>query len=253
MDNLVNSLVTKTIGLTDRQVIDNLLANPNRNDSQIVQFMANNGVSPEQMAGIAQIPVGQLVNRIAATVSPGQSVTLGDTIVQPQYQTTGSGQDQQIGGLENVLTYKAGENKVGGSYNQYNPDGTLQRTGTQQEVNANKDFLKFALGAGALFGGAALAGLGEAGAAGSAAGATGGSTLGSLGALGTEGAVAGMGAGTGLTAGSTGTGLTAGASGLGLNAGGALGTGAGLGANALGSGITAGSGLTGTGVLAGSG
>ncbi len=36
--------------------------------------------------------------------------------------------DRQVGGLENVYTYKVGENRTGGGYNQYNPDGTLQTT-----------------------------------------------------------------------------------------------------------------------------
>ena len=186
MDNLVNSLVTKTIGLTDQQVINSLRANPNINDSQIVQFMASNGVSPEQMASISKIPVGQLVNRIAATVAPGQSVTVGDTIVQPQYKTTGSGQDQQIGGLENVITYKAGENKVGGGYNQYSPDGKLERTGTQQKVNATQDFLKFAAAAGGMMFGLPP-GLGE----GTAATTVGGQTLGSLANLAVDADLAG--------------------------------------------------------------
>jgi hypothetical protein len=101
---------------------------------------------------------------VAATVPQGQSVTLGDTIVQPNYQVIGSGEDQQIGGLENVYTYKVGENKTGGGYNQYNADGTLARTGTQQEVKSG--LKEFALGAGLLFGGlggGSLANVGTAG------------------------------------------------------------------------------------------
>jgi hypothetical protein len=105
------------------------------------------------MAQAVGVSEGEVAARVAATVPQGQSVTLGDTIVQPNYQVIGSGEDQQIGGIENVYTYKVGENKVGGGYNQYNPDGTLQRTGAQQEVNAGQDFLKFALGGAALFGG----------------------------------------------------------------------------------------------------
>jgi hypothetical protein len=250
MDNIINSVVSKTIGLTDRQVIDKLSANPNMNDAEIVDFMQANGVTPTQMASIAQVPVGQVIARVAATVPPGQTVTLGDTIVQPQYQTIGSGQDQQIGGLENVLTYKTSENQVGGGYNQYNPDGTLQRQGTQQKVD--NSLLPFVLAAGGMMLG--LPGLGEAGAGTTFAGEAladagllsggGGSTLGSLGALGATD----YGLGTNVVGMGTGTGITSGYSGLGLNAGTA-----GLGADGLGAGITAGSGLTGTGVLSGSG
>jgi hypothetical protein len=70
------------------------------------------------------------------------------------------------------------------------------------------------------------------------AGVLGGTTLGTTGA-----GASGLGAGSSL-----GTGITAGAGGLGLST-----TGAGLGAAGTGAGITAGTGLTGTGVLTGSG
>jgi hypothetical protein len=102
-------------------------------------------------------------------------------------------------------------------------------------------------GAGTLAGGEALAG-----GAGTLTGAGAGtSTLGTLGALGTEGTVAGMGAGTGLTAAGTGAaGLGGAMSALGGEA--ALGSGltsagvGGLGAAGTGAGIGAGSGLAAT-------
>ena len=157
-----------TMAVTSKQIVDFLLANPNMSDAQIVSAMETYGISPSQMATAVGLPEGQIAARVAATVAPGQTVTLGDTIVQPVYQTTGSGQDQQVGGIENVITYKTGENKVGGGYTQYTPSGEVERTGTQQEVNANKDFLKFAVGAGALLG---LPSLLNAGAATGATGA----------------------------------------------------------------------------------
>ena len=138
------------MAVTNQQIIDYLLANPNLSDAQIVAAMEQNGISPSQMASAVGIPEGQITARVAATVPPGQSVQLGDTIVQPQYQTIGSGQDQQIGGLENVYSYKVGENQTGGAYQQYTPTGELQRTGTQQKVDSG--LKEFALGAGALFG-----------------------------------------------------------------------------------------------------
>jgi len=244
MDNTINSLVSQAVGVTDQQVKDALAANPGMSDSQIAQAMQTYGVTPAQMARVVGVSEGEVAARVAATIPPGQSVTLGNIIVQPQYQTIGDGENQQIGGLENVYTYKVGENKTGGSYNQYNPDGTLQRQGTQQEVDANKDFLKFALGSAALFGGLG-GGFDSLFGGGGAAGTTGGT---SLNALGTAGADYGLGTGAGgVTGMGTGTGITSGYSGLGLNAGTA-----GLGAEGLGAGITAGSGLTGTGVLTGS-
>jgi len=103
MDNLVNSLVTKTIGLTDQQVVSKLLANPNMNDSQIVQFMQSSGVSPSQMSRVANIPEGQIAARVAATIPYGSSATLGDTVIVPQYRTTGSGETQEIGAKRESL------------------------------------------------------------------------------------------------------------------------------------------------------
>ena len=138
------------MAVTNQQIIDYLLANPNLSDAQIVSAMEQNGVSPAQMASAVNLPEGQISARVAATVPNGQTVQLGDTIVQPVYQVSGSGQDQQIGGLENVITYKASDNKTGGAYTQYTPTGEVERTGTQQEVKSG--LKEFALGAGLLLG-----------------------------------------------------------------------------------------------------
>jgi hypothetical protein len=185
-------------------------------------------ITPAQMASAVGLSEGAILSRIARTIPYGSSLILGDTIIVPEYRVIGSGEDQQIGGLETFYTskttgdvnYKA---PAGSEYQQYAADGTFQRTGkTQKEqsffgglVEAFKDPVVLAA-----LGGAAAGGLfGGAGALGGAA----------------------TGAGTSL-----GTGLTAGAGGLGLST-----TGAGLGALGTGAGITAGTGL-GTGVLAGS-
>jgi hypothetical protein len=138
------------MAVTNRQIIDYLLANPNLSDAQIVSAMEQNGISPSQMASAVNLPEGQIATRVAATVPNGQTVTLGDTVIQPVYQVSGSGMDQQIGGLENVITYKAVDNKAGGAYTQYTPTGEVEQTGTQQEVKSG--LKEFALGAGLLFG-----------------------------------------------------------------------------------------------------
>jgi hypothetical protein len=140
--------------------LEGLAAIPNVTDQQIVAAMKTANVSPKNLADGLGISEGEVIARVAGSVPNGQTVQLGDTIIQPKYRVIGDGQDQQIGGLENVYTYRASDNKVGGGYTQYAADGTLERTGTQMKVDATKDFLKFALGATALFGGAALAGLG---------------------------------------------------------------------------------------------
>jgi len=182
MDNLVNSLVLKSIGLTDQQVKDNLLAKPNMNDSQMVQFMQANGVSPSQMSAVVGIPEGQIAARVAATIPPGSSATLGDTVIVPQYQTIGSGMDQQIGGLEGFATSKTNGDPnykapVGTPMQIYSADGELVNTVKTKKdqsffgglVDAFKDpVVLAALGgayAGGLFGGA---GAGTATGAGSA-------------------------------------------------------------------------------------
>jgi hypothetical protein len=156
------------MAVTNQQIIDYLLANPNLSDAQIVSAMEQNGISPSQMASAVNLPEGQIATRVAATVPNGQTVTLGDTVIQPVYQVSGSGQDQQIGGLENVITYKASDNKAGGAYTQYTPTGEVEKTGTQQEVKSG--LKEFALGAGLLFGLPTLLNAGAAGAA-TAAGA----------------------------------------------------------------------------------
>ena len=253
MLDVINSIVSQAV--SDKQIRDFLTSNPSMSDAQIVDAMKTYGVSPTQMASAVGIPVGEVVSRVASTVPPGQSVTLGDTIVQPQYQTVGQGQDQQVGGLQNVITYKTSENKTDGSYNQYSATGQLERTGTQQAVdtslggavkqmvqNPGFQIAALAYGANALGGGGvpsvAGEGLTDAGLV------SGGNTT-ALNSLGTDytlggGAsnVSGMGGGTGITTGY---------SGLGVNPGTV-----GLGADGLGAGVTAASGLTGTGVLSGS-
>ena len=154
------------MAVSNQQILDFLTANPGLSDAQIVAAMEQNGVSPAQMATAVGLDEGAVASRAAATVPYGQTVTLGDTIVQPVYQVTGSGDSEQIGGLENVITYKATDNRAGGSYTQYTPTGEFEKTGTQQEVKSG--LKEFALGAGLLFGLPTLLNAGAIGAAGTA-------------------------------------------------------------------------------------
>lgn len=140
------------MAVTSKQIIDFLLANPSMSDADIADAMATYGVSPADMAKATGLNEGAVVARIAATLPPNEAVLLGDTYVQAVNETTGSGENQQVGGLQNVITYKADENKVGGGYTQYTPTGEVERKGVQQEVNATKDFMDFALTAGTMFG-----------------------------------------------------------------------------------------------------
>jgi len=154
------------MAVTSQQIIDFLLANPGMSDSQIVAAMEQYGVSPAQMAQAVGLPEGEVVSRVAATVPPGSSVTLGDTRVTPQYQTTGSGMDQQIGGIENIylekttgdVNYKA---PVGSDVQVLSPTGEFVNTIKTKEdqsffgglVDAFKDPVVLAALGGAAAGG----------------------------------------------------------------------------------------------------
>jgi hypothetical protein len=178
------------MAVTNQQIIDYLVANPNLSDAQIVAAMEQNGISPAQMASAVGIPEGQIISRVAAVVPPGQSVSLGDTRIAPQYQTIGQGMDQQIGGVEAIYVdkttgdanYKA---PVGSKYQVLSPDGTYQSTGTIKKdqsffgglVDAFKDPVVLAALGGAAYGGL----FGGAGAAGTGALGAEGLTLGELG------------------------------------------------------------------------
>ena len=181
----LSSVEPQNSPINSQQFVEILLANPNITDNQIVKSMEAYGISPTQLAEAIGVPEGQIVSRVAATVPQGQTVTLGDTIIQPVYQFTGSGESEQVGGLENVITYKATDNKTGGAYTQYTPSGEVEKTGTQQEVKSG--LKEFAIGAGVLLG---LPTILNAGAATTGAAASGISTETLLSQLGGETATA---------------------------------------------------------------
>jgi hypothetical protein len=179
------------MAVTNRQIIDYLLANPNLSDAQIVSAMEKNGISPAQMASAVNIPEGDVISRVAATIPEGMSVTLGDTRIAPQYEVRGSGEDRQVVGIENItvqkttgdVNYKA---PVGSEFQNYSPTGEFTGTGKVTSsgdksffgglIDAFKDpVVLAALGgayAGGLFGGTGSV-LGTAGTAAGAEAATG--------------------------------------------------------------------------------
>ena len=148
------------MAVSSAQIVEFLLANPNMSDADIASAMATYGVSPADMAKATGSDEGEIAARVAATLPPNEAVLLGDTYVQAVNTVTGSGEDQQVGGLENVITYKADENKVGGDIKYFSPEGKYEQTTKQQEVDAAKDFGQFLLTAGTMFG--LPAGIGEA-------------------------------------------------------------------------------------------
>jgi hypothetical protein len=160
---------------TSQEIVDFLLRNPGMTDEQIVKAMETYGVSPAQMAQAVGLSEGEVLSRVAVTVPPGSSVTLGDTRVAPQYQTTGSGMDQQVGGLENVYVEKVPtgdvnyKSPVGTPIQVYSPTGDLVNTIKTKEdqsffgglVDAFKDPVVLAALGGAAAGGL-LSGAGTA-------------------------------------------------------------------------------------------
>ena len=122
----------------------------------VLDLVSQGNLNPTQIAAASGIPVNQVIAQVATTVPQGQATLIGDTWVQPNYQVTGSGMDQQIGGIDTISVYKTtgGVNDqvpVGTKYQQYNADGTFQRTGTTQAVS--NSLAPFILGSLGLFGG----------------------------------------------------------------------------------------------------
>jgi len=135
-------------------------------------LILSGNLSPTQIAKQTGLSEGEVLSIAVANVPMGQSITLGDTVVQAAYRTTGSGMDEQVLGIENIYTSKVGSNGAPGTQQQqYSPTGEFQGTVTNQKV-------------GSFFGGlaeafndpvvqAAFLGLGGGGALGNALGLTG--------------------------------------------------------------------------------
>jgi hypothetical protein len=171
------------MAVTSQQIIDFLLANPGMSDAQIVAAMEQYGVSPAQMATAVGLKEGEVISRVAATIPEGQTITLGDTRIAPQYEVRGSGEDRQVVGIENITVEKTTgdinyKSPVGSEFQNYSPTGEFTGTGKVTSigdksffgglVDAFKDpVVLAALGgaaAGGLFGGAgALGGAGATG------------------------------------------------------------------------------------------
>ena len=128
------------MAVSNQQIIDFLLANPGMSDAEIAANMATYGVSPAQMAQATGTSVNEIIARAAATVPEGSSITLGDTNIAPQYKITGSGEDREVGGIENIYVMKTNGDinyraPVGSTYTQLGADGSYERTGVVQKVD----------------------------------------------------------------------------------------------------------------------
>jgi hypothetical protein len=78
--------------------------------------------------------IQDLINSGVFDANPNSAVLIDGIYYQPVYGYGGSGMDAQQGALENVVTYKADENQVGGNVNWYDPTGQYQQSTQQQEV-----------------------------------------------------------------------------------------------------------------------
>jgi len=119
---------------TSQQIVEFLLKNPEMTDDQIVKAMETYGISPSQMATAVGLDVGEVVSRVAATVPEGQTITLGDTRIAPQYEVRGSGEDRQVVGIENITVEKTTgdinyKSPVGSEFQNYSPTGDFIGTG----------------------------------------------------------------------------------------------------------------------------
>jgi len=181
------------MAFTNQQIIDYLLANPKLTDPQIVDAMKQFAITPAQLASAVGLSEGAILSRVAATIPNGSSLILGDMVIVPQYRVTGSGETQEIGGLESFFTSKTNGDPnykapVGTEMRQYGADGAFQQTlKTKKELSffgGIVDMLKDPVVLAAIGGAAAGGLLGGAGALGNAAtvGAT-GLTAGEIAAL----------------------------------------------------------------------
>jgi len=83
---------------------------------------------------MATVSIQDLINSGVFEANQNNPVLIDGTYYQPVYGYGGSGMDAQQGALENVITYKADENQVGGNVNWYDPTGQYQQSTQQQEV-----------------------------------------------------------------------------------------------------------------------
>lgn len=84
------------MAVTNQELFNIFLANPNMSDAQIVSLMEQQGISPAQVSQTFGIPVNEVVSRASAVVPAGQSINLGGTPIQSQYMIEQVGENEQI-------------------------------------------------------------------------------------------------------------------------------------------------------------
>ena len=187
--------------LSNQQIVDYLKTNPTVTGAKLSETMKQYGVTPARLVDALNIP-------------RGGSVKVGNTIYQATYDDIGDGESRTEGPLKNLIAIPADQNKVGGTFYQYDTNANLELTGKQQKVASFTGGLVEALTDPvvlAALGGAAASGLLGGAAAATTGAATGGaSTLAGAGTLASTGTLAGTGTALGATGTIGATGLTLG-------------------------------------------
>ena len=125
------------MAVTNQQIIDYLLANPNLSDAQIVSTMEQNGISPEQMASAVNIPVNQIVSRMAPVLAENvaQYGTQTQTLARDETGSTEISQRTLPGGF-NAYQDESGQL----SFSRVSPDrpGMIQLYGPNGEYRGEE-------------------------------------------------------------------------------------------------------------------
>lgn len=129
------------MAVSNQEIAAYLVANPQLTDAQIATAMAENNVTPAQIAAVTGLSEGDVVSRVADTLAPGQNINLGGTWVQPVYDSTGQGETFEQGPLKEILVYNQNQ-QTGDTYKQYSPTGEPVRTGQFKDVGNFGDLLK---------------------------------------------------------------------------------------------------------------
>ena len=86
-------------------------------------------LNPSQISAATGVPVGEIITQAAALAPIQGSTRLGDTYVSPNYEIIGSGEDQQLGGIQSIGTSKV-SSEQGSRTELYSPSGELTNVGT---------------------------------------------------------------------------------------------------------------------------
>ena len=89
-------------------------------------------LNPSQISAATGVPVGEIITQAAALAPIQGSTRLGDTYVSPNYEIIGSGEDQQLGGIQSIGTSKV-SSEVGSRTELYSPTGELTNVGTYEK------------------------------------------------------------------------------------------------------------------------